>query len=114
MSEMSNTTAWDVEELLEEVDALRARVTAAEMLSEVCSLKTPERMRWLDEHMRKLEAAQNLTNQLVTAAKTLLCYLPECEIDLAHVVWGNTNTALVLEARRNLAALIDAQAEIGT
>ena len=44
---------------------------------------------------------------LRVVARALLRVLPESEIEIARFVWGNTNVALVLAARRALADLVE-------
>lgn len=43
---------------------------------------------------------------LKQAAKDLIHHLPEDEIELAREVWGNTNTNLVINYRKQLAEVV--------
>jgi hypothetical protein len=46
--------------------------------------------------------------QLERLALMLINQLPESEIELAREVWGNTNTQIILAARRALAEALKA------
>lgn len=53
--------------------------------------------------IEEAEKEQKRIAELEALARGLVCNLPPCEIDLAHVVWGNTNAYIVMEARGALA-----------
>lgn len=55
------------------------------------------------ELLRRINEQDQRRQELEALARGLVCNLPPCEIDLAHVVWGNTNAHLVMEARGALA-----------
>jgi len=58
------------------------------------------------------EAAAELASlrERAEKAEALLNALPEYEIELAREVWGNTNTRIVLEKRRELEAALKGDA----
>ena len=51
---------------------------------------------------------------LVNRLRTLVNHLPESEIELAREVWGNTNTGIIIDVRKEAAdtlALLDIEEE---
>jgi len=60
----------------------------------------------MDEHL-KMQAELARLRKIEQAAKTYMNNTPESEIELAREVWGNTNTRIVLDTRRALAAALD-------
>jgi hypothetical protein len=55
----------------------------------------------------RIRTLERKNETLVRTLRKLVNNLPEPEIELARSAWGNTNTACVLEARKEAAKLLE-------
>jgi len=62
------------------------------------------------EDLKAVSAELAALRERAEKAEALLNALPEYEIELAREVWGNTNTRIVLEKRRELEAALKGDA----
>lgn len=62
----------------------------------------------------QLQRLKKRNGVLVKRLRTLVNHLPESEIELAREVWGNTNTGIIIDVRKEAAdtlALLDIEEE---
>jgi len=59
----------------------------------------------------QVEKAKQDYQEMSVVLRNLVNNLPQTEIELAREVWGNTNTRIVSEARKDAALFLDHKAE---